>query len=190
MACIARRNPQLMSTEIPWSRENQSEVLQRTSLICTSHVLGWKVYVDIIEQGVYRLSEYLCTLQNGGQIKREKNIYHHCPKHIPIICHLPDPPSFSLPTTFKKNSVLISLKYINFLWRNEENSETINFNLGQETELFDFLTAKSRLITTGAKRNFSFRFFAKIIVTFLLELLAKIYDYTCRLFWGYLKSKT
>jgi hypothetical protein len=39
--------------------------------------------------------------QDSGQIKREKYIYHHGPKHIPIICHLPDPPSFSLPTTFK-----------------------------------------------------------------------------------------
>jgi hypothetical protein len=38
--------------------------------------------------------------QDGGQIKREKDMYHHGPKHIPIICHLPDPPSFSLPTTF------------------------------------------------------------------------------------------
>jgi hypothetical protein len=38
--------------------------------------------------------------QDGGQIKREKVIYHHGPKHIPIICHLPDPPSFSLTTTF------------------------------------------------------------------------------------------
>jgi hypothetical protein len=39
--------------------------------------------------------------QDGGQIKREKDVYHHGPKHIPIICHIPDPPSFSLPTTFK-----------------------------------------------------------------------------------------
>jgi hypothetical protein len=28
--------------------------------------------------------------QDGSQIKREKDIYHHGPKHIPIICHLPD----------------------------------------------------------------------------------------------------
>jgi hypothetical protein len=39
--------------------------------------------------------------KDGGQIKIEKDIYHHGPKHILIICHLPDPPSFSLPTTFK-----------------------------------------------------------------------------------------
>jgi hypothetical protein len=38
--------------------------------------------------------------QDGGQIKREKDICHHGPKHIPIICQFPDPPSFSLPTTF------------------------------------------------------------------------------------------
>ncbi len=30
--------------------------------------------------------------QDGGQIKIEKDIYHHGPKHMPIICHLPDPP--------------------------------------------------------------------------------------------------
>jgi hypothetical protein len=40
--------------------------------------------------------------QDGGQIKREKDIYHHGPKHIQIICHLPHPPSFSLPATFKE----------------------------------------------------------------------------------------
>jgi hypothetical protein len=36
--------------------------------------------------------------QDGGQIKRKKDIYHHGPKPIPIICHLPDPPCFSLVT--------------------------------------------------------------------------------------------
>ena len=30
----------------------------------------------------------------AAKFKREKVIYHHGPKHIPIICHLPDPPSF------------------------------------------------------------------------------------------------
>jgi hypothetical protein len=48
--------------------------------------------------------------QDGGQIKREKDIYHHGPKHIQIICHLPDPPSFSLPTTFKPG-MKMSLKF-------------------------------------------------------------------------------
>jgi hypothetical protein len=42
--------------------------------------------------------------QDGCQIKREKDIYHHGPKHILIICHLPNPSSFSLPTTFKQKS--------------------------------------------------------------------------------------
>jgi hypothetical protein len=42
--------------------------------------------------------------QDGGQIKREKDIYHHGPKHILIICHLPNPPSFSIPTTFNHNT--------------------------------------------------------------------------------------
>ncbi len=40
--------------------------------------------------------------QDGGQIKREKDIWHHSPKHILIFCQFPDPPSFSLPTTFNR----------------------------------------------------------------------------------------
>jgi hypothetical protein len=50
--------------------------------------------------------------QDGGQIKREKDICQHGRKHIPIICQFPDPPSFSLPTTFqlKKNLVIQGLK--------------------------------------------------------------------------------
>jgi hypothetical protein len=38
-------------------------------------------------------------IQEGGQIKREKNIYHHGPRPIPIICHIPEPSCFSLATT-------------------------------------------------------------------------------------------
>jgi hypothetical protein len=34
------------------------------------------------------------------QILRQKGIWYNGPKHIPIICHLFDPPTFSLPTTF------------------------------------------------------------------------------------------
>jgi hypothetical protein len=57
--------------------------------------------------------------QDGGQIKREKDIYHHGPKHIPIICHLPDPPSFSLPTTFKASFSQNYLGTRSFQWKNE-----------------------------------------------------------------------
>jgi hypothetical protein len=39
--------------------------------------------------------------QDGGQLKREKDIHHHGPRPISIICHLPDPYCFSLVTTFK-----------------------------------------------------------------------------------------
>jgi hypothetical protein len=52
---------------------------------------------------------------NGNRIilrrrpnKKEKDIYHHGPKHIPIICHLPNPPSFSLPTTFNSISTALN----------------------------------------------------------------------------------
>jgi len=34
---------------------------------------------------------------------KKKDLYHHGPKHIPIIYHLPDPPSFSLSATFKRS---------------------------------------------------------------------------------------
>jgi hypothetical protein len=38
-------------------------------------------------------------IQDGGQIKREKDIYHHDPRPIPIIfCHIPEPSCFSLVT--------------------------------------------------------------------------------------------
>jgi hypothetical protein len=35
--------------------------------------------------------------QYGGQLKEKKDFDHHDPKHILILCHLTDPPSFSLP---------------------------------------------------------------------------------------------
>ena len=41
-------------------------------------------------------------IQDGGQVKRQTDMDHHGPKYILIICHLPDPPTFSLPTTFKR----------------------------------------------------------------------------------------
>ncbi len=40
-------------------------------------------------------------IQDGGQIKREADIYHHGPGSISIICQLPGPPCFLLETTFK-----------------------------------------------------------------------------------------
>jgi hypothetical protein len=33
-------------------------------------------------------------IQDGGKIKRQKDINHHVPKHSPTICHLGDPPRF------------------------------------------------------------------------------------------------
>jgi hypothetical protein len=37
----------------------------------------------------------------AAKLKDKTDIDHHGPKYILIICHLPDPPTFSLPTTFK-----------------------------------------------------------------------------------------
>ncbi len=45
-------------------------------------------------------------IQDGGQLTREMDIYHHGPGPISIICQLPCPPCFSLVTTFKELTVL------------------------------------------------------------------------------------
>jgi hypothetical protein len=59
------------------------------------------------------------------------------PKHIPIICHLPYPPSFSLPTTFKictrkitqilkmypNNAILYTLIFV-LLWAEIKKKDT------------------------------------------------------------------
>jgi hypothetical protein len=37
-------------------------------------------------------------IQNSGEIKRQKDTYHHSPRPIPIIFH---GPHFSLPSTFQ-----------------------------------------------------------------------------------------
>ncbi len=37
----------------------------------------------------------------AAKLKDKTDFDHHGPKYILIICHLPDPPTFSLPTTFK-----------------------------------------------------------------------------------------
>ncbi len=45
-------------------------------------------------------------IKDNRKIKRKTNLDRHGPRPIPIICHLPDPPSFSLPTTFKRMLLL------------------------------------------------------------------------------------
>jgi hypothetical protein len=44
-------------------------------------------------------------IQDGGQIKREIVIYHDGPRPIRIICYLPEPPCFSLVTTFNSLNI-------------------------------------------------------------------------------------
>jgi hypothetical protein len=39
-------------------------------------------------------------IQDKGQIKRQKDMDHHGPKYTLIICHLCDPPHFSLVPIF------------------------------------------------------------------------------------------
>jgi hypothetical protein len=52
-------------------------------------------------------------LEDGGQIKREKDIFHCSLRPISIICKLPNPPCFSLVTTFK---VILKNNFDNFLY--------------------------------------------------------------------------
>ncbi len=40
-------------------------------------------------------------IHDGGQI------YHHIPRPVPFICHLPDPPCFSLVTNLQEKTVPI-----------------------------------------------------------------------------------
>ncbi len=56
----------------------------------------------------------IALFQDGGQIKRENDIYHHAPRPISITCHLPAPPYFSLVTTFKCPSY-VPMSYIHFI---------------------------------------------------------------------------
>ncbi len=50
-------------------------------------------------------------LQDGGKIKKGKNIDHQGPRTIPNICHLPDLPTFSLVPTFKYSNLAMCTVY-------------------------------------------------------------------------------
>jgi hypothetical protein len=51
--------------------------------------------------GVFIVIWSMELIQDGGKIRRQKDIYHHGPRPIPFICHPLNPPLFSLVTTFK-----------------------------------------------------------------------------------------
>ncbi len=61
------------------------------------------------------MTNHWAGVSGKGQIKREKDIYHQGPMPKPIICHLPDPPIYSLPTTFTVNIFLVNR--LKFRWR-------------------------------------------------------------------------
>jgi hypothetical protein len=44
-------------------------------------------------------------IKDDNKIKRQTNLNRRRPRPIPIICHVPDPPSFSLPATFNAKKV-------------------------------------------------------------------------------------
>jgi hypothetical protein len=43
-------------------------------------------------------------IKDDSQMERQTNLDRRGPRPIPIICYFPDPPSFSLPTTFNKEN--------------------------------------------------------------------------------------
>ncbi len=52
-------------------------------------------------------------IKDDSKIKREINLHRHGLRPIPNVCHLPDPPVFSLQTTFKG----INSREEYFCWR-------------------------------------------------------------------------
>ncbi len=48
---------------------------------------------------LYLAETEMHKIKDDSKIKRQINLDHHGPIPIPIICHLLDPPSFSLPCT-------------------------------------------------------------------------------------------
>jgi hypothetical protein len=52
-------------------------------------------------------------MQDGGIIKRQKDINHQRTKPIPLICHLPDLPTLSLVTTFKSHNYATGIIFLN-----------------------------------------------------------------------------
>jgi hypothetical protein len=52
-------------------------------------------------------------IKDDSKIIRQTNLDRRGLRPIPIICHLLDPPSFSLPTTFNK-SIFVGFKYSTF----------------------------------------------------------------------------
>ncbi len=49
-------------------------------------------------------------IKEDGKIERETNLDRRGPSQIGTVRHIPDPPTFSLPTTFKRHSPLCSIK--------------------------------------------------------------------------------
>ncbi len=63
----------------------------------------WYCTVDVYFS--FYLEKAIELIGDGGQTKRETDIYHHGPRPQSIICQLPDPPFYSLVATFNYFSV-------------------------------------------------------------------------------------
>jgi hypothetical protein len=60
-------------------------------------------------------------IKDDSKIKTQTNLDRRDPRTIPIVCHLPDPPSFSLPTTFTPRKKLFenlnkNMNYFSKFW--------------------------------------------------------------------------
>jgi hypothetical protein len=82
-------------------------------------------------------------IQDGGQIKREQDIYHHGPRPISIICHLPDPPCFSQVTTFNIFSFSLPNEGINSYLPLSTDDPGILVTQTCEYSKFDYVVVKT-----------------------------------------------
>jgi hypothetical protein len=64
-----------------------------------------------IQSAVAKAENKVDLIQDGSKYKRNKDIDHHHPKHIPIVCHLREPSHFTLVPTFSYKHIFKSLPH-------------------------------------------------------------------------------
>ncbi len=68
---------------------------------CSVLPIRWDIAFSFCFTGV---ETEIDKIKDDSKIDREKNIDRRGPRQIGTDRHIPDPPSFSLPTTFKSSS--------------------------------------------------------------------------------------
>ncbi len=79
------------ANKVSSKKETQQEI--RRVLPISQGIVCWFCFTGA-ETEIYKIKD-------NSKIKREKNIDCRSQRHFGNVWHLPDPPSFSLPTTFK-----------------------------------------------------------------------------------------